>query len=687
MKSYISAVIFIVTFILRINSNVIITLPEFEIEFTGSDNFTSFKNTETFGLPGEPNLPVTFLKILIPPEADLKNVTITLDNINETRSTLGFKVSPVPSPVTSNGIAYKIRDRNIEDGIDVDIYNSNTLFPKSYIRSVKVGKLRSYKIVDVVVQRSKYNPVTGEFLNLRSADIKVEYNKTRVVDKFSITNNSEDIVKSMVCNFDEQSHNYSGLKRRAIGDYVILTTSSFKNSSQYLEQFAGIKRNDGYKVQILTESDWGGGTGASAVSNIRAWLIENEPEYVFIIGDPNKTSSIPMVDGPTSSDKTPLTDYCYADLNGMYYNENGINKYYEYVKDGVSKTRFDQYPEIHVGRLPVYNGSYSDAEKLLKRMIDYMTEPLSVAESYRFNAVMPLNTFNDAQNGICFGEEVRTRILDPNSFSYKRIYYNHAGTTAEFPCSYEKTVDVWNSDKFGLMCLQGHGLVNMAEKAIDNTHVAELTSEGFVHGFNISCNNGRPEDPTNLGFAIMKKVGISQIASAVQIWYSTSQISNYGTEATGNDYAFSYMDNLINFKKGAGACFTKTRASQNVTSENDWQNHCELNLYGCPAIGLYTYGVNDKVDVNQLVVHQNTNRIDVKLLPEFLVKFTGLNNFIDGGTIEVYNSKGILIKCIVDVKGDELIWNYKKDGVSKGVYFINIKEKMNKLSATKIVLK
>lgn len=670
----------------QVLASVAISLPEDEVNVSVLRGVASFEDIETFGQPGEPDLPVYHAKILVSPDADLKTVSVHIENMVEEVMPGTYNVDPASIPVTSNGTALRIANRSIVDGRDQAVYSTNELFPKSWIRSVKVGKLRSYKIVDATIQRFRYNPVSGKLYRLKSGDVVVKYDtNSNLRSSFSITENTKDIAKDITCNFDNVGGSYSALETRGVGDYVILTTSSFKSSSTKLSKFASIKENDGFNVTILTENDWGGGSGATAVQNIRSWLISNEPEYVFIIGDPQKSSTIPMVDGPHASVKTPLTDFCYADLNGMYY-EDGETRYYEYSEEGISRNRFDQYPEIHVGRLPVYNGSISDVEMLLQRMIDYMTESKADAESYRFNAVMPLNTFNDAQNGICFGEEVRTRILDPNNYSYKRIYYNHAGTSAEFPCSYEKTVQVWNAGKFGIMCLQGHGLVHMAEKAIDVSSVAHLSTDGYVHGFNISCNNGRPQDPGNLGFAIMKKAGISQIASAVEIWYSTTSISNFGTGATGNDYAFSYIDNLANFQKGAGACFSKTRSTQILSSENDWQNHVELNLYGCPAIGLYTYGVNDQVANEKLVNNAVAKKITGTVTSSGLIQFNGING-LDNSSIEIYDSRGKLINEICNVKSDKVTWNPNKTGASNGLYFAKIKTGKNNVSTVKILLK
>ena len=76
--------------------------------------------------------------------------------------------------------------------------------------------------------------------------------------------------------------------------YVVITTSEIKANSSMLPDFAIHKESLGFDVQIITESDFGGGVGDEAAENIRAWLQRhydsNNIEYVLLIGDPRPDS-------------------------------------------------------------------------------------------------------------------------------------------------------------------------------------------------------------------------------------------------------------------------------------------------------------------------------------------------------------------------------------------------------------
>lgn len=211
-------------------SKTIVPLPKNELEISNVQGFAIFKNLETFGLPGEPNLPVTHLKVLVPPEADLKTVKVNIENEEILELNGKFSIKATELPVTTNGIRFKVEDRKIIDGKDYDIYSTNSFYPANFVRNVKIGKLRSYKIVDVTIQRCRYNPVSGKLIYLKSGNVNVCYNsiENRIPEKFSITRSSTDIIKSTVCNYNDIYQQYSSMRKRAIGDYVIITTSSLK---------------------------------------------------------------------------------------------------------------------------------------------------------------------------------------------------------------------------------------------------------------------------------------------------------------------------------------------------------------------------------------------------------------------------------------------------------------------------
>ncbi len=73
----------VITLISSIHPKIIAELPEQDIYIAQSINGTSFGDSKTFGLPGEPESPITFMTFLLPPDADLKTVSVSIDRCKE----------------------------------------------------------------------------------------------------------------------------------------------------------------------------------------------------------------------------------------------------------------------------------------------------------------------------------------------------------------------------------------------------------------------------------------------------------------------------------------------------------------------------------------------------------------------------------------------------------------------------
>jgi hypothetical protein len=69
--------------------------------------------------------------------------------------------------------------------------------------------------------------------------------------------------------------------------YTIITTSAIQSTSSQLNNFIAHKQSLGFDVQVITEADFGGGSGDTAAENIRAWLqdhyLADNIEYVLLI--------------------------------------------------------------------------------------------------------------------------------------------------------------------------------------------------------------------------------------------------------------------------------------------------------------------------------------------------------------------------------------------------------------------
>jgi hypothetical protein len=657
---------------------ITINLPQNDCPVQCEKGIATFNDTPLFGCAGEPELPVTYTTVLLPPDADFSSVKVSVEQAKEAVYTTSVAINPVlPKKTTDGFVALEPRKR-ISNGYDTDVYATDAYFPRNYIRSVQPGQMREYKLLDITIQRAKYNPVSGKLSTLSGGSLVISYTRTREQIHYTAptTSDAQNLVMERAVNYASMAGTYAGLRVTSNKTYAIFTLASTQSALTGLTQYVNIRKNEGYNVIVVTESAWGGGSGTTAVTNIRKWLKSNYQsqgiQYVLFIGDPSGNSQLAMVLGPTASNKTPLTDYCYADLTGAA-TDFTTNRYYEYADEGPSQNSFDKYAEVNVGRIPLYNNNIADVEYNLKKIIKYVTETKELAEAWRFSCFMPLHTFGDAQNGYSFGEYIKSKVLVPNKWTPFRLYDDHMGVGAEgYPCSYANTKKYWSAGKFGIMICQGHGTVTSADQTSDVSTARSLTDAYPTHCFNVSCNNGKPDDAGNLGYAEFRYPGISAIASAVQIWYNQSTAS-YGSSAAGNDFGFVYIKHLVVSKLPAAAAFNKCRSELPISGTSDWQNCVELNLYGCPATGIFTYGVSS---VTGVIAAQSTIAksplCKVRVLPatqKALFIITG--NGSVSGVIAIYGLSGELITTLSVHKGNTpAMWDFGREHRPAGLYLV-----------------
>lgn len=637
-----------------------------------------FEGDELFGKEGEPELPCKNISLLLPPDIDLQSVEVCIQDAQYKKIEGIYRIRPV-APL-ENSSTVREKGRSIPQAND-EIYRSDKSFPEKIIRKVTLGKLHSSNITDIVLQKCRYNPVTGSIEQLVSATVDIAYTKDESRAAMSeLPESAVRLLQSVVENPDAIERFVVSQRRKPT--YLIITTASFRSQSYVLDTFIGIKENQGFNVEVITESTWGGGSGDSAMRALRSWLKNNYVskgiEYVFIIGEPGLNTKIPMTHGPTNSDTNPLVDYCYADLSSARWSAD--------YSDTDRLLDFDKYAELHVGRLPVYGGNVEIADKLLSRMVAYATESATSAESWRFNALMPMANFSDAQNGVVFGEAIKKNILSPAGWGQFRVYKDHMGIPAEgYPLSYKNTRDFWNGGKFGLMIWQGHGLPTKTfsgpmEYVMDSPTAAGIKSDYPSHCFQVSCHNGCPFNASNLAYALLKANAISTIASAVEIWYSAMN-TNYGSQGNGNDFGYVYVKNLVEQKLPAASAFNATRATLPINGVQAWQNLTELNLYGCPATGVYTYGISDQVSVTTKS-HTSTSLVKA-IVKKGVLEYRFKNN--ETGKILITTPAGRIVYND-SFHGISHQWNYGAQAPASGLYIVRFDFASGASYSTKVQL-
>jgi len=391
------------------------------------DTILQLSGLQQGGRPGDPMLPYSLTRVLLPADADLTSVKAVLVGPSWQEFPGEYDIASVPPAATWDGttpvIVWGGKDPSvIVSGRDVSIYTNDSFFPKQPFEIVSVGQYRQWKLVEIKVWHSAYNPLQKKVRVLSRGKINI----TSLLDKDANLQNdtslpvvinggnalSQQILSSLANPEDEAvfyAHGAEVLQTAPLStaDYVIITTSTIQTNSTYLSSFIACREACGNVVKVVTEGTSAddthyvsGTTADQRANNIRSWLqshyLTDGIDYVLLIGNPHpstfsSTQSIPMKmcwPGGASSYDTP-SDMFYAELSGDWNLDS--DGYYGEFDGDYGTGGADKYCEVHVGRIPFY-GSYTDLDSILQKTISYCGETGSRA--WREKVLIPAAVSN-----------------------------------------------------------------------------------------------------------------------------------------------------------------------------------------------------------------------------------------------------------------------------------------------------
>ena len=390
------------------------------------------------GSPGEPDLPCRQIHVALPPDADLASVRVSVANGQYDQAQLDCDVVPCGPIHPGDGSGTDIwgSGKEVSSGRNMLVYGSDAPYPASHVELAHVGEMRLWKLATVRCCPFTCNPLTRVLTSLVSGDLVVEYDagsgvKTAAVVQDAAAERFKPALQSMVSNYEDAKKWYepSATPKQAVtsgsAEFLIITRSYILAASTKLAQFITRTQERGHTVQVVTEANWGGGTGLAATNNIRQLLKNNYLSlgivYVLLIGNPTPdcyissgvcapccqtapaAGDVPMLGvwphwneyaDPSLHGGSAPTDMYFSDLTGNW-DLDGDGVYGDYKK-GANLHDFgpagvDFYPEVYVGRIPFYGdpanpqqfaAAIADLDKILNK------EPLAKCFSLPdFNAL------------------------------------------------------------------------------------------------------------------------------------------------------------------------------------------------------------------------------------------------------------------------------------------------------------
>ena len=426
---------------------------------------------------------------------------------------------------------------------------------------------------------------------------------------------------------------------------LIVTTSAIAAGSQQLGAFAAAKRQRGMRVAIATEADYGGAEerGVARAVRIREWLRSQYFDYGFLllVGDPStQYGDVPMLKVRPRHDlenacggidcETSGTDAFYANPNGSWdldgngwYGEHGVD-------DGPGG--LDLWPELTVGRIPVYFGEVAELDRTLERLMAYMNaDPAQLeyrrrilfAKSFVFfkgEIFFPLTPPIEENVDTAVTSEwfIRNHLPPERGVGYTRLYERDGHVQSQFPSegalTEESFIAEWKKG-YGMIWWGGHGAPTSvartvwtddpnANDAADDAELASLTLiktedaaqlEGTPGGFVVatSCYVGRIEVPNALSYTLLRHgAAVGVIASSAPASADEGAFTRMGASLDRSRFDVDRLgvvvfDGLLHGEP-AGRLVTRARIELGPANDIDsYQQKLMLNFYGDPTATLY----------------------------------------------------------------------------------------------------
>lgn len=518
--------------------------------------------------PGYPQLPIVVYTFLLPPDADLSTVTYRIDGLEEQIYKVPSPIEPASPPVYNNERMWP-EDRTIVNGKAVEVYENNQFYPNSPVNITGKGMLHCFKLVQVRVHLCTYNPVQGIIRAVKKGtiSISVSRNKNHPPIVYPVPKKMKKFTERLVVNYSDAIGEYISIARFTdTATYAIMVEENIKESSTKLADFVASKEKRGLNVKVITESDWGGGSGEKASENIRKWLKDNYKEmgiaYVLLIGDPIPSNgAVPM----RQDNRASPTDYYYKDLSNTWPDKDG-------------------FAEVSVGRIPVYDESGIETlDKILERTTTYENQP--VAETvWRKNALFAAKPFDNTAKGSKLFEEIKEKYVDPSEWECYRIYDDNEGDPDESSCNESAVKAAWKANPYGLILWHTHGMPTSAS-GIMSVGTAENFDDqypSFVHMG--SCSNGKIETENNLTYTMLTHHAVGAIGATRMTWYDSYNGSWEGNTAI-QGMIFMTGKGMIGDSLSMGDALIQGVADSDL---EHWGNIFSFNLYGDPEVGIYS---------------------------------------------------------------------------------------------------
>ncbi len=280
----------------------------------------------------------------------------------------------------------------------------------------------------------------------------------------------------------------------------------------------------------------------------------------------------------------------------------------------------DFYPEVLVGRIPVYDedGDGAADATILDAILDKLMAYESSSgrrEQWRRGVLCSTPWMYDLDGAPGYDtadyescEVLRDEVATPPFWDWYRIHDEDYGVGAEVVdgCSLDRTLDGWNDpadsdDGRGVVIWNTHGWQTGALNVFDQDLCIELDDTRPSIVLQVSCSNGRPEVLADgnypLAYSLVKQGAAAAVAATREVAagrFDPADPSPCTRPLMGNVAYCLGRGVLGNLRLGEVVAAVR---SGDATLGGAWGDRLSYNLYGDPTLSLFGSGVSGENDL------------------------------------------------------------------------------------------
>ncbi len=417
---------------------------DFKQRDQGEYKSLSLMNGQTWGNPGEPELPWIGVKLLLPLNHEASEILV--HRSNPVSITLDKHIQPIQQQYP-----FSLDQRMPDTEPDYRIYSADAIFPLRPDNGLRTEFLAGHPIAFSAICPFDYNPMRSELTFYRNVSIEIRTQVSqRAINATSLLKQEAFITRFLSRSVDNQNAVPRYTERTEGTEYIIVIDAAKYNQWLPLKIFYEGK---GYAIEMKTIQDITAQyTGVDTQDKIRNFFIDmytnNSLRYALLAGDtdviPHRGLYVNFSQGGQTDADIPADMY-YSCLDGNW-NNNG-NSYWGEIYEA------DLAPEFAIGRF-CYNSDSEIADFINKVMLYQIAPVESTLKSSAF-----VGEYLWA--GPTWGGDYMDEMIGGSSMNG----YTTVGvpTSWNTPTLYDRTYGYengWGGTQIRALLSAGHNLVN-----------------------------------------------------------------------------------------------------------------------------------------------------------------------------------------------------------------------------------